>query len=348
MSSLNKLVKEKEFATRLWRNTTKGCVIDLAWSKDGISLAVAAVNSPITIFNSRTANPIIELKEHKFGTVAIAWSADSKCFASSGQDGYIKLWDLILKESRFILPVGERLTWSPLKKFLVSSAKNELCLWDCDGHLLEEYPSHYSNITDIAWRPLSKANPDLMFATSSYGSVQLWSPENTKPLNKFEHKRAILKMAWSPDGKFLATIDQDSRVNLWIVETATNLQMLDYPAKVSELSWDVTSRYLATANGSEIAIWDCSAPKQERNKLITLNLNENLLSQLAYQHKGSLLASAGRNGILAIWQPIHNNQKPLFEKQYPSPIQRLVWSPDDKFLAVGCADGLVEVLLVSI
>lgn len=341
-------LKEKELVTRVWQNTIKDCVIDLTWSNNGMFLAVATASGPITIFDSKTANPIIKLNGHKSGTLTIGWSADSKCFASSGLDGYIKLWDLMFKESRFILPIGEHLTWSPLKRFLVSSANNDLCLWDCDGYLLEEYPADSTTITGIVWRPVSKANSDLVFATSSYNSIHLWSPQHTKPLKQFESKKPILKMAWSPDGKSIATTNQDSTLCLWLVETSTSLQTNSYSTKIGhQLSWDSTSRYLATDNGLEIVIWDCSKLKLEICKFLGLNLHKNVLSQLAYQHKGNLLASAGKDGILAIWSPINNSQTPLFKRQYPSPIKKLAWSSDDKFLAVGCTNGLVEVLVIS-
>lgn len=352
MSVLNKFIKQKETTTQLWLNTILDCVIDLTWSKDGNLLAVGAANGPITFFDKRTGEKQIELIGHKFGTMSMDWSNENNSFASSGQDGYIKLWDLMHKEPRFILPGGsswvEHLAWSPEGNFLISTAGRNLLLWDCDGQLLGEYPDHLSTITDVAWRPITKTTPDLMFATSCYGSVQFWKPENTTLVKHFEWKGSILKLAWSPNAKFLATGDQDSTVHFWVVETGTELQMWGYLTKVRELSWDVTSRYLATGGGTEVTIWDCSGNGPENSKPIILKLHEGLLSQLAYQHRGSLLASAGEDGILAIWQPEYSKKKPLIKKQYPTPIEKISWSPNDKFLAVGGADGLVEVISINI
>ena len=37
---------------------------------------------------------------------------------------------------------------------------------------------------------------------------------------------------WSPDGKYIATGDQDSTVHFWIMSTGDDLQMSGYPTKV--------------------------------------------------------------------------------------------------------------------
>lgn len=350
MSVLNKFVRNKETSSFLWQKMLEDCIIDLAWSMDGKILVAATVNGPINLFDTKTGSLETKLSGHKFGTMSIAWSSDGKEFASSGQDGHIKLWDLLLKEPRFILPGGsawvEHLAWSPTGKFLASSAGRSLRLWNDNGELLGEYPDHISTITDIIWRPIKKANDELLFATSCYGSVQVWSPKSMNVLRKFEWKGSILKMSWSPDGNFLATGDQDSTVHFWIMATGTDLQMWGYPTKVRELSWDPTSRYLATGGGTEVTIWDCSGRGPEGTKPIVLKLHEGLISQLAYQNKGNLLASAAEDGIVAVWNP-ERNKKPLVKKHYPTSIEKISWSPDDKLLAVGGTNGLLEVIAIN-
>jgi len=68
----------------------------------------------------------------------------------------------------------------------------------------------------------------------------------------------MLALAWSPNGQYLATGDQDSTVHFWMVKTGEDLMMSGYPTKVKELSWDSSSRYLATGGGTMPCVWDCS------------------------------------------------------------------------------------------
>ena len=68
-----------------------------------------------------------------------------------------------------------------------------------------------------------------------------------------------------------------------------------------------------------------------------------MVRALAYQASGPLLASAGADGLVALWNP-GKQKKALAEKNLPSGITHVAWSPDDQHLACGTEDGTVVVL----
>ena len=122
--------------------------------------------------------------------------------------------------------------------------------------------------------------------------------------------------------------------------------MWGYQTKVRELSWDYTSRYLATGGGSVICIWDCQAgPKgPEGSRPQMLEGHEENLTSLAYQAHGFLLASAGADGKIYLWQPTNRKGPQIGEFKFPSGEASVVaWSPDDKSLAAGSGAGGVAV-----
>ncbi len=122
--------------------------------------------------------------------------------------------------------------------------------------------------------------------------------------------------------------------------------MWGYATKVRELSWDRTSRFLATGGGPDVIVWDCAGKGPEGTTPIQLRLHEPFVSALAYQRTGSLLASAGLDGRVAVWQPTAS-ARPLASTVLGASIVALAWSPDDKHLAVGTEAGEVRVLKVS-
>lgn len=63
-------------------------------------------------------------------------------------------------------------------------------------------------------------------------------------------------------------------------------------------------------------------------------------------HRGELLASAGQDGLVVLWQP-DRNQHALSQSRFDSPVSQIVWSPNDHYLAAGTEDGLVTVLQIN-
>ncbi len=242
MPGLNDLAPKLPFGrrsarlSRRWQAETGDHVIAMAWSPGGTLLAAASVGGPITILDAATGAIRHTLPGHGFGTTAVGWNADGAHFASAGQDAQVRLWDLAAGRERLTLDGGEawveRLTWHPRENLLACAAGRRLRLWEPQGRLVREYPAHASTISDLCWRP---GSTDL--TSASYGAVTLWSPEGEEPLRRFQWKGSVLALAWSPDGKYLATGDQDSTVHFWIYRTGEDLQMSGYPTKVRELSW---------------------------------------------------------------------------------------------------------------
>jgi WD40 repeat protein len=121
--------------------------------------------------------------------------------------------------------------------------------------------------------------------------------------------------------------------------------MYGYAHKVKELSWDFTSRYLATGGGSLVCVWDCGGkgPEASKPQMLEGHAEDGNLTAVAFQHKGYLLASVGRDGKVLLWQP-GNKKAPLVgSDQFEGEATTLVWVSGGKSLAVG--SGIGEVVI---
>ena len=331
-----------------WNATISDHVIDLAWSPDGRYIAAASVLGPVTIFEGHRRAVIHAFKGHEFGTMSIAWRPDSRGLASAGQDGKIRFWDMTSGEATHSLDGGaewvEHLSWSDGKEpILASAAGRKLKLWNAVGDLVREYPDHQSTISDLQWKPRGT-----QLASIAYGGVTLWDPQQSEAIRRLEWQGSSLVIAWSPDGKHIATGDQDSTVHFWIMATGEDLQMTGYPTKVRELSWDATSRFLATGGGQEVTVWDCSGRGPAGTKPITLSGHQNFLSVVRFQHRGKLLASGGADGLVYVWQ-LRGRISSLaaYQATLTAGVTSLVWSPNDQYIAVGDESGAVRVFSIS-
>src|SRR5262249_8965597 len=148
------------------------------------------------------------LAGHGFGTTAVAWCpGDVSLLASAGQDRKARLWDSTTGQERAALDGGaawvEHLAWSPDGALLASAAGKKLRLGDRAGQLVRALPDQPSPIADLQWRPGDNA-----LTSACYGAVVVWETEKGEPRKTFEWKGSVLKLAWAPDGKYLATGNQ--------------------------------------------------------------------------------------------------------------------------------------------
>ena len=330
-----------------WSQSIEDYVMDLCWSPDGSLLAAAETSGPITVFDSERGNKISFVSGHGFGTSQIGWSSAGGNFASTGLDGLIRYWNLEDQAKEICSMNGGSnwvgsMAWHPTNKWLATSAGKHLRIWDAEGKLLNEWNDHVSTIEDIAWSPSGDC-----VAAATYGGLTFRFPDQPHKQRELIWKGSTLKIAWSPNGKFIATCDQDSTVHFWDVDSGQDSRMSGYPTKVLPLAWNVTGRYLATGGSNTVIIWDCSGKGPQGTRPISLEIHRALLTVVAFQHHGPLLASADKSGLVVVWNHEESN-KPLATVNFDTEITQLIWAPNDQSIAVGDHLGNIISLTVTI
>jgi WD40 repeat protein len=335
-----------KYAPQRWRALADSCVVSAAWSPDGHRLAAVSISGFIQVLAISSGSVEQAFQGHSFGGAAVHWRPAGEQFATAGQDGKVRLWSPTSDRALNELDGGsewvEHIAWSPSGRYLLSAAGRKLRLWNAEGHLMREYPDHTNTIAGLSWNPRAEE-----FGSACYGHVHIWHPETEKLVRTFLWKGSMLSLAWSRDGRYLCHGNQDATVHFWILKSGGDLQMWGYPSKVRELSWDRRSRYLATGGGPEVTIWDCSGKGPANTKPIVLKYHDDSVSQLAYQHNGSVLASGCQGGQVAIWNP-GKHYRPVRISKLPGPVSHLSWSPDDEYLAAACEDGTIVLLRAGV
>jgi WD40 repeat protein len=325
-----------------WETSLDDHVIRLEWSCAGV-IAAACIGGPIHLLQSSTGITLRILDGHRVGTQCLSWSHDGRLLASGGQDGKVRIWNPNSDQPVRVLDAGgswvEQVAFSPDGYLLATAAGRNLKLWNAQGELAQTYAPHPSTISDIQWQ-----HQGLFLTSGCYGQLATFTPDTCQPIKQFRWKGSILKVAWSPDGNYVATGNQDASVHFWYRKTAKDLEMSGYPTKVRELSWDATSRYLATGGSAIVIIWDCGGKGPAGTRPIQLEAHETLLSALEYQRKGDLLASSCQNGLVCVWNP-RKKQTPLGTSQLDDAATQIRWSPDDRGLVASSASGLVRTVL---
>jgi len=337
--------------TKHWAGQIDDYVIDLGWSPDGALLAAASAAGPIALFAAADGARLHLLPGHDGGANALAWRPGSTAFASGGQDGTVKFWDAAAGQHVATAALGsdwvEHLGWRPASglepragsaaSVLAATIGRRLVFLGPDGAAVHAFPDAPKTVTALAWHPGGGCA-----AVSHFGGVCLWDADDFVPQKQFPYANGIHSLAWSPDGRWLVSGNQDPSVHLWIPEEDMELQMSGYEGKVRHLSFDHTSRWLATSGGRDACVWDCSGPGPEGREPAMLP-HEAPVCALGFQHGHGLLATAAQDGAVMLWSP--DRKQPLRATvRMPVAATRLAWSPDDGLLAIGSEKGMVYLL----
>lgn len=312
-------------------------VTALAWQDHGGFGVAGTAAGDLLLAGGSLGAEVVRIEAHRHGLSSLACRPRTSVVATGGHDGSVRLWDVA---SRTLLatcdagaPWVEKVAWSPGGAWLASAAGKTVRIWTPAGELVREFPKHRATVTDLDWQPVE----DLLCSTS-YGGVTLLSPTRDTPVKTFSWQGSSLAAAWSPDGRYIATGDQDSTVHFWIVRTGRDLMMSGYARKVRELAWDASGRWLATGGGAEVTVWDTSGRGPAGRRPITLPGHDAPVTALAFQRRGVWLASGGDDGRVVVWNPAHQ-RKLVGAWASDRPVSRLAWGPGDDELLVGTADG---------
>jgi WD40 repeat protein len=320
--------------------------VDAAWSADGRALIVAGgdgallwVDSGAGAGGATGAAGAQRLGTHAGGALAVAWRGGAAQFASSGQDGEVRLWDARTRAAR-VLQSGaewsEHVAYASHGKLLAVATGRALKVYDADGALRAQLPPQPGVIAALAWRPKGSE-----LAAAGNGGVRIHRLEPQPQTREYPWQGACLTACWSPDGRLLAAGMQDGSVHYWNIAAGTESQMRGYGAKVTLTSWSANGRLLATAADEQVVVWDFSGAGPEGREPLQLAAHTARVTQLAFQPRGTLLAAGARDRRLTLWRPTQP-QQPLDADLLADEVALLRWSNDGTQLAVADRGGTLN------
>ena len=173
----------------------KRIVWSVKFNPDGATLASSSFDFSIKLWNVDDGKLVWDNKEHNETVVDIAFSHDGKLLASTSDDKTIKLWDVAEQKLIRTMRVAEHVqavAFSPDDKRLMTGGRDKPMI----GEFLQEIFGD------------SKCNPGV--------SARLWDVESGNLLQTFTtHANDVMDVAYSSDGKWVATASADKTVDLW-------------------------------------------------------------------------------------------------------------------------------------
>jgi WD40 repeat protein len=166
----------------------------------------------------------------------------------------------------------------------------------------------------------------------------------------YGHESAVLHIAWSPDGNYIASTSEDGSARVWDAKTGKQLRCFGQgPTMKHGLGWSPDSRQLAWGScGDEAAlrVWN-----RETDKIVVAHHDghKGSIWCVAWSHDGKSLATGSifdgasqEPGNIRIWDV--EKLAPIAQFTLVRNSLSLSWSPDDKLLAAVDSKGDGRVL----
>lgn len=323
----------------LWSGEVEDWATCLSWSNDALTCAVGAASGVIKLFDGRTGVVQNTLDAHLDGVLDIAFSPSKRILATAGQDGTAKLWNAETGALLATLPGNsgwvEHLAWSPDGKTIATAAGKTVRLWTMRGDPVVETEPHESTVMGLAF---SRKGTEL--TTACYGGIRVFKLGTGKSKH-FPWKGSLVSLAWSPDDRVIACGAQDCSIHFWRLPSGKDSFMQGYRNKPKALAWSSDSTLLATGGETIVTVWDFKGNGPEGTEPVMLSAHLDIITDLAFRSRGTLLASGAKDAGILVWDP-RTGTEPLAYAFLREEISKIAFRPNHDEIAAIDASGAVS------
>jgi len=279
-------------------------VLAVGFSRDG-KVAVATSNDGDYVWEVETGRRVGVLEGHSSGIGSAAFSSDS-LLVLTVSDGVARLWN------RATSKVVKRFTYGEgiVSAVLSANGRQLLTAGDFTDH-----------------------------------EARLWDVGTGKELTVFSgHTDRIRALAFSPDGKTIATAGDDGTARTWNAATGQPLRLLasglpnKKPVSIESLAFSRDGKFLATSDGKTLSAWNLQQGSQVLTWLVPDKSSIEALLGFSQDGKRLLVISDSTLRYVEVTTGQENLAERISFTGFPLLLESATLSLDGRFLLVGGAD----------
>jgi WD40 repeat protein len=333
----------------------RGGVNGVAFSPNGRLLASVSSDNIVKLWDIATQRAVNSFRGHRAEVTSVAFSPDGQTLATGSVDHTLKLWRVAASQEAETLKGHTeriwRLTFSHDSKTLATASYDHTVrLWDVATGRAATLKGFRQVVSGVAFSP-----DDRILATGTgawnenrgQGELKLWNvARRTTGATLRGHPAPpggsglVFGVAFSPDGKTLASAGSDRYARLWNVASGQEFAKLRHPKRLWDVAFSPDGRILATACAdSRVRLWDVAARRWDRARS-TLSGHPAMVMCLAFSPDGRTLASGGIDPEVRVWDVATGRKRFTLEASRGF-IPSVAFSPDGKTLASGNQDDSV-------
>jgi WD40 repeat protein len=250
---------------------------------------------------------------HSEGVHTVAWSPNGLRIASAGEDCSVQVWNSLSGDNAFT------------------------------------YHNHASAVTGVAW----SLDGQRIASASEDQTVQVWDaatgPQWFRALAlragfKYivydSHMGAIQTVAWSRDGRYIASGGSDNRVNVWDAITRDTITIYHgHSDEVEAAAWLPSSQHVVSASiDHTVHIWNINT----NDKIFAFRRSSSVMHAVTCSPDGKYIALGSSDRTVQIWD-IAANREVLTYRGHSGSVYTVAWSPDGRYIASAGGDQTVQV-----
>ncbi len=282
------------------------------------------IRSPkeVLVWDVATGALLFTFTGHTAAVNAIAWSPDGSAIASGSSDLLVHIWN------------------------------------PATGTVLQTYTGHQSFVGTLAWSPDGSKiasgsgyppdNP--RYNPNIDHTVHVWNVQTARLLFPpyAGHSGQVKQVAWSPDGKQIASASVDKTVQVWNASDGSSAYTFTHQqGEIWAVAWSPDgTRLVSGSHDGTVQIW----PPVIDPPTITFYGHTDGVNTVAWSSDGKYIASGSGNtekppishdNTVCIWD-INKEKSLLIYTGHKNVIEAVAWSPDSKRIASASDDHTVQ------
>jgi WD40 repeat protein len=321
-----------------------GYVFSLAWSPDGHKIATGSIDRTVRVWDPTNGAQLAVLYGHSDLVATVRWDGDTDRIISASTDGTVRIFDARSRAVSLALhhegPVSLRLSGDE-RRLLAVGYNSVAWVYDLDKH--EQIAKYDDQVPEVPSRMMRNemfvggdidASGQRIVVPSGNAAKIISLADRTHAVVLGPHKAPVTCARFFSDGR-VATGTEDGRLTLWTASGAVAREIAIGKERIEDIQTDARSdRVLVSTAAGVVKLVERDGTVRDVAR------SSDAIPGLAFAHDGTHIATAG-NTVASVYDTATGAL--LWAAHGMSDVQAVVFSPDDRRVAVANWEGSVSV-----